>query len=124
VAARDKPLPERISCEVSSYRNVRHSPSWSFRWDNRTHIEDIMDNPSRFSHHNSGNVGSESKSAADTETEGLSDGGSPSCSLQNPRWRKNVGIAGSSKYAAAGKDIFHSVLSILVFHGLLFFSEP
>ncbi|KAJ6800033.1 uncharacterized protein M6B38_205490 [Iris pallida] len=62
VAARGKPSPQRISCDVPNYRNVRHSPSWSFRWDNRTHIEDIMDNPSRFSLQNSANVSSEIKS--------------------------------------------------------------
>ncbi|ONK81246.1 uncharacterized protein A4U43_C01F26940 [Asparagus officinalis] len=103
VAARDKPLPDRISRELSSYRNVRNSPSWSFRWDNRTHIEDIMDNPSRFSQHNSGNISSESKSGADIETEGLSDGGSPSFRLQTPKLRKKLGSAGSSKSAAAGQ---------------------
>ncbi|XP_020269923.1 suppressor protein SRP40-like, partial [Asparagus officinalis] len=97
VAAREKPLPDRGSRELSSYRNARHSPSWSFRWDNRTHIEDIMENPSRFSQHRSGHVGSESKSSGTTETEGLSDGGSPSLNIQPLKGQKEVGISGSSR---------------------------
>lgn len=86
VAARDKPLPDRAQFEVSTYRNVRHSPSWSFRWDNRTHIGDIMDNLVQLSPHNSGNTGSELKSGATTETEGLSDGGSQQNPFQSQKW--------------------------------------
>ncbi|KAJ6811245.1 uncharacterized protein M6B38_154505 [Iris pallida] len=104
VAVRNNPSPLRISCDVSNLMNVRHSPSWSFRWDNRTHIEDIMDNTSRFPHQNSANVSSEIKSTTNTETEGLSDGGSSDDAFHIPKWRKSpskVGIAGSSKLIAA-----------------------
>ncbi|KAJ6845518.1 uncharacterized protein M6B38_287345 [Iris pallida] len=108
VAARGKPSPQRISCDVPNYRNVRHSPSWSFRWDNRTHIEDIMDNPSRFSLQNSANVSSEIKSTANTEIEGLSDGGSSSDAFHISKFRKpssTVAFAGSSKSVATDRSI-------------------
>ncbi|XP_019710736.2 uncharacterized protein [Elaeis guineensis] len=108
VAARDKPLPNRGQFEVSTYRNIRHSPSWSFRWDNRTHIEDIMENPIRFSQNNSGNAGSEIKSGATTETEGLSDGGSPPNPFQTQKWHKSstkLGTDGNSQPTAADQFI-------------------
>lgn len=121
VAAKEKPLPGRISHELSSYRNVRHSPSWSFRWDNRTHIEDIMENPSQFSHQNSGTISSESKSAADTETEGCSDGGSPANSLQSPKRWKKLGISESTKSVAAGKLFLRPLFYCVMFTEPLLF---
>ncbi|KAJ4769192.1 RING/U-box superfamily protein [Rhynchospora pubera] len=42
--SKDKSLAS--GAQMESFRNVRHSPQWGFRWDNRTHIEDIMDTPS------------------------------------------------------------------------------
>ncbi|KAH0466844.1 hypothetical protein IEQ34_004082 [Dendrobium chrysotoxum] len=105
VAARDKPLPNRNGHEASAYRNIRYSPSWSIRWDNRTHIEDIVENMVYCSHHNSGNATSEVKSAADTETDGLSDGESPPKVFPSSQWRKSYVVGGSdkSKFIAAGK---------------------
>ncbi|KAJ0962565.1 hypothetical protein J5N97_027687 [Dioscorea zingiberensis] len=102
VAARDKPLPYQTSLEVPIRRNVRHSPSWSFRWDNRTHIEDIMDNSTHFSRHNSGNIGSEIKSGEETETEGFSDGGSPLDAFRMSRWRKSAVKTGTSGHVKVG----------------------
>ncbi|PKA53892.1 hypothetical protein AXF42_Ash011372 [Apostasia shenzhenica] len=101
VAAREKPLPSRVNHEVSTYRNFRHSPSWSFRWDNRTHIEDIVENHARFSHHNSGNVSSEVKSSTDTETDGPSDGDSPAKTFQPSKWRLSPGTGGSENTCTA-----------------------
>lgn len=106
VAARDKPLTSGTRIEVSTYRNVRHSPSWSFRWDNRTHIEDVMNNNGQLSQYNSGNVGSEIKSGATTETDGLSAVGSPSDGFHTVKWRKTnslTGTSGKSKIDAQDK---------------------
>ncbi|XP_017697449.1 uncharacterized protein LOC103703762 isoform X2 [Phoenix dactylifera] len=103
VAARDKPLPDRSQFEVSTFRNLRRSPSWSFRWDNRTHIEDIMDSLVQISPHNSGNASSEIKSGATTETEGLSDRGSQQSPSKTRKWNKsstNIGSDGNSKPTA------------------------
>ncbi|OAY83676.1 hypothetical protein ACMD2_08376 [Ananas comosus] len=109
VAARDKPLTSGTRIEVSAYRNVRRSPSWSFRWDNRTHIEDVMNNNAQLSQYNSGNVGSEIKSGATTETDGLSAVGSPSDGFHTVKWRKTnslTGTSGKSKTDAQDKDHF------------------
>ncbi|KAL0924979.1 hypothetical protein M5K25_003278 [Dendrobium thyrsiflorum] len=95
VAARDKSLPNRISHEASTYRNVRQSPTWNFRWDNRTHIEDIMENHACYSHNNSGNVTSEVKSVADAETDGLSDSEIPCKAIQTFQGRKSFRSGGS-----------------------------
>uniref|UniRef100_A0A8R7PQD3 Uncharacterized protein n=1 Tax=Triticum urartu TaxID=4572 RepID=A0A8R7PQD3_TRIUA len=65
----ERPEPSVASVEVSAYR-TRHSPSWSFRWDNRTHIEDIMENAALFSNHSSGNIRPELKSGSIAPTEG------------------------------------------------------
>ncbi|XP_042408447.1 uncharacterized protein LOC121997855 [Zingiber officinale] len=56
--------------------NLNQSPPWSFRWDNRTHVEDLAANHSQHSHRRKGN--SDSKLAAAAETDGLSDKGSSS----------------------------------------------
>ncbi|VAH59878.1 unnamed protein product [Triticum turgidum subsp. durum] len=69
IAAKQRPEPSVASVEVSAYR-TRHSPSWSFRWDNRTHIEDIMENAALFSNHSSGNIRPELKSGSIAPTEG------------------------------------------------------
>ncbi|KAK8914601.1 hypothetical protein KSP39_PZI023635 [Platanthera zijinensis] len=98
VAAKDKPLPIMNGHEVSTYRNIRYSPSWSFRWHSRTHIEDLVENLPHFSPHNSGNATFEGKSVADIETDGLSDGESLPKDLPSSQWRKdgNSFICGSS----------------------------
>lgn len=104
VASRDKSLPNRISHEASTFRNVRQSPSWNFRWDNRTHIEDIMENNARFSHNNSGDVTSEVKSVVDVETDGLSDRESPHKAFQTSQWRKSIRSGGSDNTKFIGTD--------------------
>ncbi|XP_020088276.1 cell wall protein RBR3-like [Ananas comosus] len=102
VAAKDKPLPSATRCEVSTYRNMRQSPSWSFRWDNRTHIEDIMDNTAQFSQHssNSSTAASEIKNEAVVENEGLLVGGSSLDAISAEKQRKShleTGTTGKSK---------------------------
>ncbi|XP_062207676.1 uncharacterized protein LOC133909315 [Phragmites australis] len=75
IAAKERSQPCLASVEVSAYR-IRHSPSWNFRWDNRTHIEDIMQNNTVFSNHSSGNIQPELKSGSITPTEGHTGGDS------------------------------------------------
>ncbi|KAJ8479576.1 hypothetical protein OPV22_023303 [Ensete ventricosum] len=96
VAVKDKPLPSPAQFDVSTYRNVRRSPTWSFRWDNRTHIEDAMDNVAQFSHHHSGNVGPQIRSDSPTEAESLSDRGSPSDALHLEKWHESPIRSGSA----------------------------
>ncbi|GJN06211.1 hypothetical protein PR202_ga23916 [Eleusine coracana subsp. coracana] len=89
IAAKERSQPCVTPVEVSAYRNVRHSPSWSFRWDNRTHIEDIMEIPTMFSNHSSGSIRPETKSGSIVPTEGLSNGNSPSYVFQRAKWHKS-----------------------------------
>nr|CAB3476778.1 unnamed protein product [Digitaria exilis] len=74
--------------EVSTYR-VRHSPSWSFRWDNRTHIEDIMENTAVFSNQSSGNIQPEVKNSFIAPTEGHNSGDSRSDVFRKVKWQKS-----------------------------------
>ncbi|XP_039125516.1 uncharacterized protein LOC120261627 isoform X2 [Dioscorea cayenensis subsp. rotundata] len=83
VATKEKPLPYENRFEISNHRNIRNSPSWSFRWDNRTHIEDIIDTPIR----------SEIKRGAKPETEGIQGRGAP---LNKFRWQKSFTQTGTS----------------------------
>ncbi|XP_009398121.2 uncharacterized protein LOC103982812 [Musa acuminata AAA Group] len=85
VAAKDKLVQDT---SLSTCRNVRHSPSWSFRRDNRTHIEDIMDNPTSLSHISSGDASFKTKVGVASET-GLLDGSSPLKNFQAQQWHKS-----------------------------------
>uniref|UniRef100_A0A1D1XV90 E3 ubiquitin-protein ligase RMA2 n=1 Tax=Anthurium amnicola TaxID=1678845 RepID=A0A1D1XV90_9ARAE len=110
VAARHKDLPQRRDIQFSTHRNVRHSPSWNFRWSNRTHIEDIVDNLATVSHGNSRNAGFEMKSSVDMEAEGISGGESTVESFGSPNWCKSptyVGTAENSK----GSEIESNLLA-------------
>ncbi|CAD6232158.1 unnamed protein product [Miscanthus lutarioriparius] len=93
IAAKERTQPCITPIEVSAYRNVRHSPSWSFRWDNRTHIEDIMDIPTLFSNHSSGSIRPDTKSGSIAPTEGFSNGNSrgtsPSNVFHGAKWHKS-----------------------------------
>ncbi|VAH59872.1 unnamed protein product [Triticum turgidum subsp. durum] len=99
IAAKQRPQPCIIPVEVSAYRNVRHSPSWSFRWDNRTHIEDIMEIPTFLSNHSSGSIRPETKSGSIAPTEGFSNGGSPSELFHKVKWQKTEKKMETSKVA-------------------------
>uniref|UniRef100_A0A0A9BBG7 RING-type domain-containing protein n=1 Tax=Arundo donax TaxID=35708 RepID=A0A0A9BBG7_ARUDO len=101
IAAKERTQPCVTPLEVSAYRNIRHSPSWSFRWDNRTHIEDIMDIPTMFSNHSSGSIRPETKSGSIAPTEGLSNGNSPSYVFQRAKWHKSDKKVETSKAIAA-----------------------
>ncbi|XP_066308676.1 uncharacterized protein [Miscanthus floridulus] len=88
IAAKESSQPSMAPVEVSTYR-VRHSPSWSFRWDNRTHIEDIMENSTVFSNQSSGNIHPEVKNSFITPTEGHNSGDSRSDVLCRVKWQKS-----------------------------------
>ncbi|CAL9122155.1 unnamed protein product [Musa acuminata var. zebrina] len=96
VAVKDKPLPSPAQFDVSTYRNIRRSPTWSFRWDNRTHIEDAMDNAAQFSHHHSGNVGPQIRSESPTGAESLFVSGSPSDAFHLEKWHESPIRSGSA----------------------------
>ncbi|URD98147.1 zinc finger, C3HC4 type, domain containing protein [Musa troglodytarum] len=85
VAAKEKLVQDT---SLSTCRNVRHSPSWSFRRDNRTHIEDIMDNPTSLSHISSGDASFKTKVGVASET-GFLDGSSPLKIFQAQQWHKS-----------------------------------
>ncbi|KAK1664159.1 hypothetical protein QYE76_052318 [Lolium multiflorum] len=87
IAAKERPEPSVASVEVSVYR-TRHSPSWSFRWDNRTHIEDIMENATLFSNHSSGSIRPELKSGSVAPTEGHHNEDSLS-DVRGVKWQKS-----------------------------------
>ncbi|XP_020572524.1 uncharacterized protein LOC110019258 isoform X2 [Phalaenopsis equestris] len=57
-----------------------------------------------FSHHNSGNATSEVKSAADTETDGLSDSESPPKAFSSSQWRKPCVSEGSNNFKFIASD--------------------
>jgi hypothetical protein len=119
IAAKVRTQPCVIPVEVSAYRNVRHSPSWSFRWDNRTHIEDIMEIPAIFSNHSSGSIRPETKSGSIAPTEGLSNGNSPSYVFPREKWHKSDKKVETSKVMKAdpgGRElpgaIYHAFIDI------------
>lgn len=106
VAVKDKPLPSPLRFEVSTYRSSRHSPTWSFRWDNRTHIEDALENAAQFTQQDIGNAMLEIKSESPNETEIFSDSGSPSDAFQLQKWLKSpvrIETAGKSRDVTQGR---------------------
>ncbi|KAK7310617.1 hypothetical protein RJT34_08228 [Clitoria ternatea] len=78
VAARDKTIQSGSTSEVL-HRNIRCSPTWSFRWDHRGRVAGEDTSINWFSDGISRNDGSESKN------ESVSEDGSP---LQNYQWNR------------------------------------
>ena len=103
IAAKERAQPCMAPIEVSTYR-VRHSPSWSFRWDNRTHIEDIMDNTMVFPCNE--NVQPEVKNGFIAPTEGHNSGDSRSDVFRRVNWQKSdKKMEVSSKVDPGGKGL-------------------
>jgi len=105
IAAKERAQPCMAPIEVSTYR-VRHSPSWSFRWDNRTHIEDIMENTMVFPNQSSGNVQPEVKNGFIGPTEGHYSGDSHSDVFRRVKWQKSdnkMEVSKLSKVDSGGK---------------------
>jgi hypothetical protein len=88
IAAKKRPQPSLASVEVSAYR-FRHSPSWSFRWDNRTHTEDIMENNTVFSNHSSGNIQPELKNGSPVSAGGPTAGDGRADVFHKVKWHKS-----------------------------------
>lgn len=105
----------RLPHERYARRNARCSPSWSFRCDNRTHIEDIVDSPAWLSCDHGDAVGSEIKSAGDTENEGLSDGSSSFDALHRPNCRKfpNESIIPGNSVTGAAGSVTHDAIYLV-----------
>lgn len=77
VAARDRTIPNGSNSETL-HRNIRYSPSWSFRWDNRGRVAgEVETSVSWYSDGISRTDGLDTKSGMDIETAYISDGGGP-----------------------------------------------
>lgn len=108
VASRHHELSRRRDRQFSTHRNVRHSPLWSFQWNNRTRIEDTEGNLARFSHGNSRNVEFQSKSNVEMESRDISEGND---SFSSPNWQKpttNSGTTVNSDGCKTGSKCFSS----------------
>ncbi|XXG84105.1 hypothetical protein AAC387_Pa10g1700 [Persea americana] len=105
VAARDKTLPNRPGSEYL-HRNIRYSPSWSFRWDSRTHIEDAIDHDVQLSYANTRNIRSGFKGRLDADIEAISDEGSSVENFITPTSQKSPVIEGASGNVRTGASDF------------------
>lgn len=101
VAARDKTIVHGSGSEML-HRNIRYSPTWSFRWDNRGRVAGEETSVSWFSDGISRNDGSDIK----YESAYASEDGSPLESFQRRTWQKSPtseGTATHSRTPASGK---------------------
>ncbi|KAK6946279.1 hypothetical protein RJ641_013823 [Dillenia turbinata] len=97
VAARDRTIVNGASGEVL-HRNVRYSPSWSFRWDSRGRVAgEVEPSISWASDGVSRMDGLDMKSGTDGEMAYTSDVGSPLENFQNATWRKTPVPEGSAE---------------------------
>ncbi|XP_057966182.1 uncharacterized protein LOC131156482 isoform X2 [Malania oleifera] len=86
---RDKAIPNRLSSETV-HRNVRYSPSWSFRWDNRGRVAgEVETSVSWLSDGVSRSYGSDIKSGTHEDSTYASEVETLSGSLQTPTWQKS-----------------------------------
>ncbi|XVE93682.1 hypothetical protein REPUB_Repub01dG0215100 [Reevesia pubescens] len=107
VAARDKTIVNGSGTEVL-HRNIRYSPTWSFRWDNRGRVAGEDTSISWFSGAISRNDGSEIK----YESACASENGSPSESFQSRTWQKSPtseGTAGQVRTPASDQSISRNI---------------
>ncbi|KAL7206764.1 hypothetical protein ACSBR2_019470 [Camellia fascicularis] len=88
VAARDRTITNGPSNEVSQ-RNVRYSPSWSFRWDNRGRVAGEETSVNWLSDGASRNDRLDIKYGTTVETTYASEEGSPLDSFRTLRWQKS-----------------------------------
>ncbi|KAL4198953.1 hypothetical protein AMTRI_Chr03g142550 [Amborella trichopoda] len=97
VAAREKTLtqsnnaPSPVPYMQYNQVNSMHSPSWSFQWDGRSHVETSVDSSVQahrdMSGRSSGNMASEFKGEFGSGT--ISNGESPMESYRTPTWTKS-----------------------------------
>ncbi|XVF01064.1 hypothetical protein REPUB_Repub04eG0055500 [Reevesia pubescens] len=107
VAARDKTIVNGSGSEVL-HRNIRYSPTWSFRWDNRGRVAGEDTSISWFSDTISRNDGSEIK----YESACASEDGSPAESFQSRTWQKSPtseGTAGQVRTPASDQSISRNI---------------
>lgn len=95
VAARDGTLENESSSEILR-RNVRYSPSWNFRWDNRGRVAGEETSVSWYLDGVSRNDGLENKSETVVETAHASEAGSPAENFQPLPWAKSPLSEGSA----------------------------
>lgn len=110
VAARDKTIQSGSANEIL-HRNIRYSPTWSFRWDHRGRVAGEDTSINWFSDGISRNDGSENKN----ESTYASEDGSPLQNYQRQRWQKSPiseGTAGQVRTLTSGN--FHQVNSLFV----------
>ncbi|KAL9333328.1 hypothetical protein Peur_073467 [Populus x canadensis] len=91
VAARDKNIVGGPGGDIL-HRNIRYSPSWSFRWDNRGRVAGEDASISWFSGGISRNYGSDIKH----ESTYASEDGSPTESFQRRTWQKSPTSEGTA----------------------------
>ncbi|KAJ9178832.1 hypothetical protein P3X46_010681 [Hevea brasiliensis] len=84
VAARDKNIVNGPSSDIL-HRNIRYSPTWSFRWDNRGRVAGEETSITWFSDANSRNDGPDIK----YESAYASEDGSPLDSFRRRAWQKS-----------------------------------
>ncbi|KAL4317873.1 hypothetical protein GQ457_18G017220 [Hibiscus cannabinus] len=107
VAARDKTIVNGSGSEVL-HRNIRYSPTWSFRWDNRGRVAGEDTSISWFSDAVSRNDGSEIK----YESACASEDGISSESFQSRVWQKSPtseGTAGQVRTHASDQSISRNI---------------
>ncbi|KAJ6671408.1 hypothetical protein OIU85_015179 [Salix viminalis] len=110
VTARDKNIVSGPGGDIL-HRNIRYSPSWSFRWDNRGRVAGEDTSISWFSGGISRNYGSDIK----YESSYASEDGSPTESFQRRMWHKSPTSEGAAAHArtpTSGKLLGHGM------HGL------
>ncbi|XP_019169262.1 PREDICTED: uncharacterized protein LOC109165100 [Ipomoea nil] len=88
VAARDRTISNGATSEILQ-RNVRYSPSWSFRWDNRGRVAGEETSVNWSSDGVGGNDRLEFKSGTTVETVCPSEDGSPLDSFRSFPWQKS-----------------------------------
>ncbi|KAJ6985574.1 hypothetical protein D5086_018510 [Populus alba] len=91
VAARDKNIVSGPGGDIL-HRNIRYSPSWSFRWDNRGRVAGEDTSIGWFSGGISRNYGSDIKH----ESTYASEDGSPTESFQRRTWQKSPTSEGTA----------------------------
>lgn len=84
VAAREKTIQNGSANDIL-HRNIRYSPTWSFRWDHRGRVAGEDTSINWFSDGISRNDGSENKN----ESTYASEDGSPLQHYQRLRWQKS-----------------------------------
>ncbi|KAK7317328.1 hypothetical protein RJT34_01461 [Clitoria ternatea] len=107
VAAKDKTIQSRSTSE-SLHRNIRSSPTWSFRWDHRGRVAGEDTSINWFSNSISRNDGLENK----IESSYVSEDGSPLQTYQRNRWQKSPiseGTAGNVINSSSDQSISRNV---------------